>query len=320
LEQKSKKFNHKKAINLKKVKFNQKIDYIDNPPIKKRIKNMISKNLIKKAKNLNQPSVETMGFYKEGNEFKKNTDNKTKDKIIKQIKKIMAYNDTELNNLEYILARRFDKRKYCQYYFSLLKTKHAFIFTFCNNDDYNLKIIKIDLFLFNFAISYMVNALFFNDDTMHKIYENKGAFNILDQLPQVVYSFLISSFFSFILELLALTEGVILELKKIKNKIEFNQRILKFNSTIKIKFLIYFIISSIFLLFFWYYLSMFCAIYVNTQFHLIKDTVLSFILSFIEPLGIYLIPGLFRIPSLSKKYNNRYILYKLSQILQIILI
>ena len=65
---------------------------------------------------------------------------------------------------------------------------------------------------------------------------------------------------------------------------------------------------------------MFCAIYVNTQFHLIKDTVLSFILSFIEPLGIYLIPGLLRIPSLSKKYNNRYILYKLSQILQIILI
>ena len=237
-----------------------------------------------------------------------------------QLKKIKSYNDEELNNVEYNLALKYDTRKYCQYYLSLLKTKHILIFTFCNNNDYNLKIIKIDLFLFNFAISYMVNALFFDDDTMHKIYKNKGAFDILDQLPQVVYSFLISSFFSFILELLALTEGVILELKKIKNKIEFNQRILKFNSTIKIKFLIYFIISSIFLLFFWYYLSMFCAIYVNTQFHLIKDTVLSFILSFIEPLGIYLIPGLFRIPSLSKKYNNRYILYKLSQILQIILI
>ena len=320
LEQKSKKFNHKKAIHLKKVKFNQKIDYIDNPPIKKRIKNMISKNLIKKAKNLNQPSVETMGFYKEGNEFKNNTDNKTKDKIIKQIKKIMAYNDTELNNLEYILARRFDKRKYCQYYFSLLKTKHAFIFTFCNNNDYNLKIIKIDLFLFNFALFYIINALFFNDDTMHKIYKNKGNFDIIGQLPQIIYSTIISSLFGFILEMLALTEDTILQLKKIRIKNVLNKIFVNLVKKIKIKLLLYFIVIIIFLIFFWYYLSMFCAIYINTQIHLIKDTLLSFVLSFIEPLAIYLIPGIFRIPTLSKQRKNMSYLYRFSVFLQNILI
>ena len=311
----------KKSKNKKHIKSIEKLkkDYIENPPIKKKRKHR-TKNNIENDKELKYQNEETNGTSKKYTLYKNGLNSTNMENIVKQIKKIIPYNDEELNNLDYKLALKYDTRKYCQYYLSLLKTKHILIFTFCNNNDYNLKIIKIDLFLFNFAISYMVNALFFDDDTMHKIYKNKGAFDILDQLPQVVYSFLISSFFSFILELLALTEGVILELKKIKNKIEFNQRILKFNSTIKIKFLIYFIISSIFLLFFWYYLSMFCAIYVNTQFHLIKDTVLSFILSFIEPLGIYLIPGLFRIPSLSKKYNNRYILYKLSQILQIILI
>ena len=65
---------------------------------------------------------------------------------------------------------------------------------------------------------------------------------------------------------------------------------------------------------------MFCAIYKNTQIHLIKDTLLSFASSFIEPLGIYLIPGLFRIPALSEKNKNRPMLYKFSKILEMILL
>ena len=54
-----------------------------------------------------------------------------------------------------------------------------FLFTFFNNDDYNSKIIKIDLFFIDFALSYIINALFFNDETMHKIYINKGSFDYL---------------------------------------------------------------------------------------------------------------------------------------------
>ena len=43
----------------------------------------------------------------------------------------MKYNDEELNNLKYDLALKFDKRRYCEYYLSLLKTKHIIIFYFC---------------------------------------------------------------------------------------------------------------------------------------------------------------------------------------------
>ena len=39
---------------------------------------------------------------------------------------------------------------------------------------------------------YTVNALFFNDDTMHNIYENKGSFDLEYQLPTTIYSSLIS--------------------------------------------------------------------------------------------------------------------------------
>ena len=78
------------------------------------------------------------------------------------------------------------------YYISLLKINHSFINSFLYNNDYNSKINKIDLFFFDFVMLYTVNALFFNDDTMHNIYENKGSFDLEYQLPTTIYSSLIS--------------------------------------------------------------------------------------------------------------------------------
>ena len=121
----------------------------------------------------------------------------------------------------------------------------------------------------NFSLFYIINALFFNDDTMHEIYKNEGDFDIIGQLPQILYSSFISMLFGFILEMLALTEGEILELKKFRLKKHFDKKVQDLNKKIKIKLLLYFILSTIFLLFFWYYISMFCAIYLNTQIHLI---------------------------------------------------
>jgi len=236
--------------------------------------------------------------------------------IIKKIEEIMEYNDEEKNNLKYELALRYDKRTYFEYYLSLLKTKHLLIFSFCYNKDYNSKIIKIDLFFINFISNYFINALFFNDNTMHKIYEDEGSFNIVYQLPQIIYSSLISNILDIILKLLSLTENDILSYKENKNQKNIENRKNALISKLKIKLILYFIISFIFLLFFSYYLSIFCAIYRNTQYHLIKDTLISFGLSLIYPFGIYLLPGIFRIPALSNPKNKNIYLFNLCLLLQ----
>ena len=62
---------------------------------------------------------------------------------------------------------------------------------------------------------------------------------------------------------------------------------------------------------------MFGVIYRNTQLHLLKDTLMSFGLSLFIPFVIYLLPGFFRIPALSKKKNKRECLYNFSKFLQI---
>ena len=230
----------------------------------------------------------------------------------------MAYNDEELNNLKYESALKYDKRTYCQYYISLLRLNHIILFTFCNNKDYNSKIIKIDLFLFNCVLYYAVNTLFFDDGTMHQIYDDKGTFNFVYQLPQIAYSSLISAVITILVKILALSGGLIINFKKNKQIKNLDGRITELNDKLKMKFLLYFILSTIFLLFFWYYISMFCAIYVNTQIHLIKDTLISFALSLVYPFVIYLIPGMFRIPALSNNKSKNAFLYRLSKFIQLI--
>ena len=137
-------------------------------------------------------------------------------------------NDYEMNNLSYKEALKLDKRNYCQYYLSLVRTKHIFIFTFITNTDYNSKIIKIILFLFSFSLYFTINTLFFNDGTIHKIYEDQGNFNFIYQIPNILYSTIITSIINIIIKFLSLTEKNILEIKKISNNMfEKSSKLLK---------------------------------------------------------------------------------------------
>jgi len=229
------------------------------------------------------------------------------------LNKYIKLNDYEMNNLSYKEALKLDKRTFFQYYLSLLKTNHLLIFTFYTNTDYNSKIIKIILFLFSFALFITINALFFNDKTLHKIYEDQGNFNFIYQIPNILYSSLITSFINSIIKFLSLTEKNILELKDVKyNIFEKSSKLFK---CLIIKFILFFILTFLFLFIFWYYLICFCGIYRNTQIHLIKDTLISFGLSLLYPLLIVLLPGILRISSLKRKESE--CMYKISKIIQI---
>ena len=117
------------------------------------------------------------------------------------------------------------------------------------------------------------------------------------------------------LNYLALSNDPIINFKK-NTKINLLKKSKDLIKILTIKFTFYFIISSLFLLFFWYYISMFGVIYRNTQLHLLKDTLISIGLSLILPFIIYLLPGLFRIPALSSKKNGKPCLYNFSKMLQ----
>ena len=198
------------------------------------------------------------------------------------------------------------------YYISLIKTKHPLISSFIPNNDYNSTSIKICLFFFSFALSLMINSLFFTDETMHKIVQDEGIFNFIYNLPKIIYSTLISIIIDLILKKLALSEDSILKIKKTKKLGNIKKFVEKIKKNLVIKFILFFIISFILLGSFWFYLGCFCAVYTNTQIYLLKDTLISFAFSLIIPFIKFLIPCFLRI----KLLKEPECLYKFSQLLQ----
>ena len=80
------------------------------------------------------------------------------------------------------------------------------------------------IFFIGFTMDYTVNALFFNDETMHEIYVDKGLFDLETQLPIALYSYLISYILNFPLGLLGLSNDSISDFKQNLRKDSIKKR------------------------------------------------------------------------------------------------
>ena len=299
----------RKKKEIKKEKENKK----KGRNVKKEKENGINFN----KDNIINININNKNIITDGNNKKKAKNNPKKEDI-KKLESMMDYTEEETNDLSYDLALKNDKRTFLEYYISLLRTKHELLYTFFYNKDYNSKIIKIDLFIFGFSLNYAVNGLFFNDSTMHNVYESKGEFDASYQLPIIVYSSFISIFIGKLVQLLGLSNDAIVDFKQEEDTNNINKNGAKLVRKLKIKFVFYFILSFILLSFFWYYISMFDAVYRNTQFFLLKDTLMGFALSLITPFVIYIFPGFFRIPALTAPKKDKKCLYNFSKIFTIL--
>ena len=217
-----------------------------------------------------------------------------------------VYNDYEYSKFDYEEARKEDNRTFFQSYLSQIRQNHIIIFTFFLRNDYNSTLIKICFFLFWLSLNMAMNGLFFNDETMHKIYIDKGKYNFLYQLPIIIYPILISNFLTKLLKHFASVQGKITDKAKYpKNKEELMKDIDEIIYKVKRRFPIFLSIMLILFLLFWYYLSEFCAVYKNTQIPLIKDTFIGYAFSLLAPFVFYFILTYFRYLSLKTSLTSR---------------
>ena len=291
-------------------------------PLKEDLNKINSEDIMNKKYRKNRNKINDEKFKQSRNKeedkkiFHETEANTKKEITITGYKRIIKrnYNDSELDDLDYELAIIYDKRTYFQYYWSELKKNQLLLFTFVPTNDFNLMYAKIALFIISFGLFITINGFFFSDDTMHKVYEDNGEFDLIYQIPQIFYSSVISSLANVLFRALSLSESNILELKKeayfdlSKGKKKARQ----IEKCLRRKLILFFIISLIFQLFFWYFISCFCAVYKNTQVILLKDTGISFGLSMLYPFALCFIPGIFRIPALRAKEKNMKCLYKFS--------
>ena len=243
----------------------------------------------------------------------KNT-RKSKPKILN----LENYKEYEINILTYEIAIQLDKRTFFEYYLFLIKTKIPILFSFYPIDDYNLKIIKICLFFISFDIYFAINTLFFNESKIHQIYKDGGKYNFPFFLPQIIYSFFISYIINTVIKFFSLSERNFIQIKREKDLENIDEKSESIKKCLIFKYIAFFILSLLFIILFWFYLSSFCAVYKNTQIYLIINTIISFLICVIYVIIFNFMPCTFRMISLKNKKPTNQCFYKSSQIMEII--
>ena len=86
------------------------------------------------------------------------------------------YVDVEINDMIYKRALKEDCRSFCSMYWSFLKYKNNFIFSFIK-DYFNIIPVKLSILVYSLSLYPFISCIFITDDLIHKMYiesnENK---------------------------------------------------------------------------------------------------------------------------------------------------
>jgi hypothetical protein len=209
--------------------------------------------------------------------------------------------------LEYKKAIIYDKRSFIKYYLSLLLSKHLLLCSFCPNNDYNVRIIKISIFFLALDIFFVVNTLFFSESTIHQIYSDEGVYNFSYFIGPIIYSFIISYIIINLIRYYSLSERILIEIKNEENGNILKQKIISGKKCLIIKYIIFYVMSFLFIILFWLYLASFCAVYQNSQFFVFKNALIDLGISFVYSFLYNLFPALLRIIALRNNMRNEFI-------------
>ena len=317
-----KKVGNKKKSKTENHYINANINIISYPKKSKKDKilNESSKISFNRStlKNLNKSEFDKRKKRSVVNSFA-SSKNKLKKNSLSIVERQKQLNNYEFNYLNYKQAIILDNRSILKFYWCLLKQKHLILFAILPENDYNLHYMKILMFILSFSLYFTINAFFFVDDTMEKINLYSGNYNFFFNLPQIIYSSIITTVVTILLKNLSLSMKNILSIKTSKDMKSAKDRCRKMKEQLNTKFIIFFIFGNILMLFYFYFIACFCSVYKNTQHILIKDTLISFAISMLYPFGTCLIPTALRYISFADKYKRRECLYNISNFITIII-
>ena len=214
--------------------------------------------------------------------------------------------DYELNHLGYLEALELDKRSCCRIYCSLLKRDQNIIYTCITCNDYNLFFVKMAKFIFVLATLMAMNAFLFADKSFHKLFISGVHYYFNYQVLQITLSIIITYVAEVILCFLTLTDRNIYEIKSLSKDESNKEKIFQILNFVRHKLIAFFVGAFIILLFYWYFISAFCAVYPNTQKIYLIDCTISFLVFSIIPFFVYAISTIFRVISLKDNNKKRF--------------
>ena len=275
----------------------------------------------KDKSNININNSELSKLSSNKNSFKLNVDKqKEKDKEKDEDKKsensqIYEYDDDELNDMPLDKAIKYDKRNIFQYYWNILFSSHIILNVFFVHKDYNLFTIKLGLLLMSFPINITMSIFFYTNENIKLTYIKSmdDISSFWSNIANSVYSSILSDLTLNILRFISLTHDSVRTLRQIADINSAESKAQCILKCIKIRIVLYYILSFIFLLVFGFYILSFFAFFENTQIELIKSTFFSWLMSLLYPFLMCLISSIVRALSLKCKSKFLFLVEKIIQ-------
>ena len=137
-------------------------------------------------------------------------------------------------------------------------------------------------------------------------------------MPKIIISFFISYYITIIIKIIFLSERNISKIRKQLSLSDAYNCSDKEKKNLFIKYIIFFTLGIVFLVFFWMLLSSFGAVYPNTQMFIFENALISFAISLVYPFFTNIFPSVFRMISLNSNPKDKECMYKTSKFLQIL--
>ena len=161
-----------------------------------------------------------------------------------------------------------------------------------------------------------VNGLFFVHESMHRKYTQGEDFTFVQKIPQILFTLIASHLIEVILCYLSMTDTHVYQIKALPKNDKNAEKVMDIMDLMKRKLTAFYVITFLLFLFYWYFISAFCAVYQNTQEIFLRDCGITILTSFLDPFIIYGLTSILRLISLCFCCRKRLgCVYKISDLI-----
>ena len=191
---------------------------------------------------------------------------------------------------------------------SFLVDSQIILGTFCTDNHLDLFVIKLSFLVCTFQISFFLNAIFYTDEYISDAYHNDGVLDFFSGLPKSIYSFIATLITTNLLRMLSSSKNELMRVIRRNEKFRNYSNIINIKlAKLRKKLIVYFILVFLFVSFFWYYVTVFCAVYRHSQKYWFLGCLESFGIDFLIALFGCLFQALLRYISIKKHIKCLYI-------------
>ena len=194
------------------------------------------------------------------------------------------YLSTDIEDMEYEEVIKKDKRNFGQYFLDKLKSNQLIMNTIFEDEPLRPKTMKLLLFIMDISLFFCINGLFFNEAYISEVFHFEGKENLFSFITRAydrfIYATLVGVMINYMIDFFFLDEK---KIKTIFRTQKENLFILQYEMgriarNIKLRFNLFNIISIFIIIFIWYYISCFNAIYPSSRIEWIISSIIIIII------------------------------------------